>query len=202
MSELPRHADVLPATNEPLRIAVRRMRWFRAAFQRFVEATGQEIGSRFVVDDAKLAAIFVRWMRAVEAQKPSDRTARRDYFEFAAGLMLRELTGDMPVTAATAPGKAKPDSAAAFWPEGYVCTMFCLTVHSAAMAQEFHAKTEFAPAINDLRHWWSFKENADQDSRFSVGFLRMMLGNQPDWVLPDVFRARLQQEVTGPHDEA
>lgn len=195
MSELPRHPEALPATNEPLRIAVRRMRWFRAAFRRYIEVTGQEIGCRFTLDEARLASIFVRWLRAVEAQKPADKTARRDFFEFAAGLMLRELTADMPVTAAGPVTRAAPGSAAAFWPEGYVCTMFCLTVHAAAMAQEFHARTEIAPAIDDLRHWWSFRENAAEDAGFSAGFLQMLLGHQPNWQMPDVFLARLRQEL-------
>jgi hypothetical protein len=63
------------------------------------------------------------------------------------------------------------------------------------MAQEFHAATEVDPAIDDLRHWWSFRENARGDPGFSAGFLQMILGNQPNWMMPDVFRARLVQEA-------
>jgi hypothetical protein len=195
MSELPPLSDSLPPTNEPLRIAVRRMRWFRAAFEAYVRAIGDRIGCSYQIDDAKLAAIFVRWLRAVERQKPSNRQDRHDYFEFAAGLMLRELTADMPLTALMPPAKTAADSAAAFWPEGYACTMFCLTVHSAAMQQEFKDKPEVSPVIDDLRHWWSFKENAQMDDSFSVGFLLTLLGHQPNWMMPDVFRVRLSKEL-------
>ncbi len=198
MSDPRRHPEAMPTTNEPLRIAVRRMRWFATAFRRHVEAYGRDIGCQFEIDEAKLGGVFVRWLRAVERQKPSDKAERRAFFEFAAGLMLRELTGDMPVRATGVPTKAAAESSAAFWPEGYACTMFCLSVHGAAMEQEYNQKAEIAPAIDDLRHWWSFRENAAQDAGFSVGFLQMLLGQQPNWVMPDVFRARINREVLGP----
>ena len=222
MSDLPPLAGSLPPTNEPLRIAVRRMRWFRAAFEAYVEAIGTRIGCTYKIDETRLAGIFVRWLRAVERQKPNNPKDRRDYFEFAAGLMLRELTADMPLTitsplstpppstpplstsppstpppSTSPPSRAGVDSAAAFWPEGYACTMFCLTVHSAAMQQEFKDRPRVSPAIDDLRHWWSFKENARMDSAFSVGFLQSLLGHQPNWMMPDVFRARLNEELQG-----
>lgn len=193
MSDARLHPESLPPTNEPLRIAVRRLRWFKAAFLRYAEATGREIGCRFAVDEAKLAAAFLRWLEAIEQQKPADRSQRRDFFEFAAALMLRELTAEMPLMAS---GMAPGESAAAFWPEGYCCTLFCLSVHAAAMAQEFHQDTDLDPAIDDLRHWWSFRENAQGDAGFSSGFLQMLLGHQPNWAMPDVFRARLQSELT------
>ncbi len=195
MSELPHLSGNLPSTNEPLRIAVRRMRWFRAAFEDYIKAIGDMVGCNYEVDEAKLAAIFVKWLRAVERQKPSNRQDRHDYFEFAAGLMLRELTANMPIKALMPPTKSGPESAAAFWPEGYACTMFCLTVHSAAMQQEFRNKPQVSVAIDDLRHWWSFKENAQIDAAFSVGFLLTLLGHDPNWTMPDVFRVRLSKEL-------
>lgn len=191
----PLHPEALPKSNEPLRIAVRRMRWFATAFHRHVEAFGADIGCRFDVDDAKLAGIFVRWLRTVERQKPSDKTARKDYFDFAAAIMLRELTADMPLRARGPATRAPADSAAAFWPEGYVAVMFCLSVHAAAAREEFRVAPEPAAAIDDLRHWWSLRENAAQNASFSAGFLQMLLGHQPNWAMPDVFRARLHDEV-------
>lgn len=195
MSDGPILRDVLPPTNEPLRLAVRRLRWFKQAFLRFAEASGRDLGCRFEVDEAKLAEAFVRWLSAIEVQKPADKSQRRDFFEFAAALMLRELVADLPVKASGPATKATPDSAAAFWPEGYCCTTFCLSVHAAAMEQEFQSPAEVDAAIDDLRHWWSFRENALKDARFSAGFLQMLLGHTPNWVMPDVFVARLRNEV-------
>ncbi len=188
----------LPPTNEPLRVAVRRMRWFRTAFRTHAEALGRHIGCAFQVDDPRLAVIFVRWLRAVDAQRPEDRRDRRDrqaYFEFAAGLMLRELTADMPLAALQPPARVARDSAAAFWPEGYAATQFCLSVHAAVMDQEFRKTAEVTPDIADLRVWWSFRENAREDPGVSTGFLQMLLGHPPNWSMPDVFRARLRADA-------
>ena len=196
MSDPRLHPEALPPTNEPLRISVRRLRWFKQAFLAFAEETGRKIGCTFAVDEGKLASAFLRWLEAIEAQKPADKTQRRAFFEFAAALMLRELTADMPLTAS---GMAPGDSAAAFWPEGWCCTLFCLSVHSAAMAQEFHETTDLDPAFDDLRHWWSFKENTRQDPAFSSGFLQLILGHQPNWMMPDVFRARIVAELGQDH---
>lgn len=196
MSEVRLHPDALPPTNEPLRIAVRRLRWFKAAFERYVELVSREIGVRFDIDDEKLVSAFMRWLNLVEIQKPANRAERQEFFGFAAALMLRELTASMPISAVGPASLAAPGSAAEFWPEGYCCTMFCLSVHVAATAQEFHAEAALDPAIDDLRHWWSFKENTLHDASFSSGFLQMFLGNQPNWVMPDVFRARLKSEIS------
>lgn len=198
MSDQSAIGSVLPPTGEPIRIAVRRMRWFRAALHRYLEELGETFGCEFEIDDRKLAAVFVRWLRAVEAQKPLGFSARHAFFEFAGGLMLRELIAEMPVRARAAPTLARPDSAAAFWPEGYACTMFCLVVTSAALAQEFDRRTTLAPAMEDLRHWWSFRENAAEDPTLSVPFLEMFLGHEPEWLMPGIFSARLHRELIGP----
>jgi hypothetical protein len=194
MSRPTAHPEAIPATNEPLRVAVRRLRWFKQAFLRHAEAYGRDLGCVFEVDEAKLASAFVRWLDSIERQKPADKNQRRAFFEFASGLMLRELISEMPVKATSPVTLAKADSAAAFWPEGYCCTMFCVSVHAAAMEQEFRAETEIDPFIDDLRHWWSFKENARQDAGFASGFLQMVFGNEPNWMFPDVFRARLSEQ--------
>ncbi|MFD1807473.1 hypothetical protein ACFSHQ_02975 [Gemmobacter lanyuensis] len=113
-------------------------------------------------------------------------------------MMLRELIADAPLKVLGPTTRAAANSAAAFWPEGYCCTMFCLSVHAAAMQQEFQDQTALDPAIDDLRHWWSFKENIAQDASFSAGFLQLLLGHQPNWMMPDVFRARLHSELVAP----
>lgn len=187
--------DALPDTREPVRVAARRLRWFRAALGHHLDQLGAALGCRFALDDAKLAGIFVRWLRAVEAQRPADPAERRAFFEFAAGLMLRELVADMPLRAAGPATGADPGSAAAFWPEGYACVTFCLAVMLAAVAQEFDEEAAVAPAIDDLRSWWSFRENAAQDPAVSVGFIELLLGHEPNWLLPGVFSARLHREL-------
>ncbi len=185
----------LPLTNEPIRVAVRRLHWFRRAFADHVRMAGDEIGCAFDLDQAALTGAFVRWLRAIEIQNPKSEQERKEFFVFAAGLMLRELNRTMPVSARAAPQLAAPDSAAAFWPEGYVCTMFCVKLLTAAIEQEFHQNPEIADAFNDLRHWWSYRENVARDSSFAAGFLQLLMGQEPNWMMPDVFRLRLQRDL-------
>ena len=81
----------LPATREPVRVAVRRLRWLRTAFAEQLAVIAARSGVSYRIDDRKLAAAFVAWLRRVEAQNPRDPERRRAYFTFAAGLMLQEL---------------------------------------------------------------------------------------------------------------
>lgn len=194
MFDLP--VAALPPTAEPVRVAARRLRWFRSAFHRFAEAQGRALGCGFEIDDRKIAAAFVRWLRALEAHQPIARDARRVFFPFAAGLMLRELVADLPLRATGAPARADADSPAAFWPEGYTATLFCLSVTAAALAQEFDEATTLAPEVDDLRHWWSFRENVAEDPMLAVPFLEMFLGQQPLWRVPGSFWGRLHRDLS------
>ena len=137
-----------------------------------------------------LAQAFVVWLRAVEAQRPSNAADRRAYFEFAAGLMLKELVRQMPIRATVRPTRAEADTPAGFWPEGHACTTFCLSVARAALRQEFGDEPSLAPEVTDLRTWWSFRENAHEDPNTSVAFLELFLGREPDWVAPGLFAWR------------
>lgn len=184
---LPREA--IPPTNQPLRLAIRRFRWFKLAFQAHVEAVGERLGCQFLIDDARLAEVFVRWLQAIDQQKPRDRARRQAFFDFAACLMLRELIFDLPLSRTSEPSR-ETESAGAFWPEGYACTLFCLSIHAATVKQEFNLDREISPSIDDLRSWWSFKENAAESRGFPAGFLQRLLGHEPNWAMPDVFRAQ------------
>lgn len=186
------HIDIhLPETNEPLRDAIRRLRWFRAALDRQLEDLRTETGLTFTVDDKRIAQIFVNWLREVDAQKPTDPSARRSYFDFVSALMLRDLLRSMPIKAGPLPSGADTTRPEYFWPEGFACTLFCLNVRAAVIEQEFNANTTLAPEFFSLRHWWSFKENVGQDAATAIGFFDVFAGNHPDWQMPDSFRHRL-----------
>ena len=184
-----------PQTTEPLRVAIRRLRWFRTAFAQQLAEVTAETGVRFTLDDRKLAAAFVQWLRHVEAQKPGDRTQRRAYFDFASGLMLRELLRDLPITAGPLPLDADLSRAEYYWPEGFACTVFCLNMHAAVVEQEFDASTTTTPKFFDIRHWWSFRENVTEDANTAIGFFDVFVGLEPEWQIPDSFRLRLDRAL-------
>lgn len=188
----------LPATTEPLRVATRRLRWFRAALGQHLDELSREIGVGFAVDDRKLASIFVGWLREIEAQRPSDRAARRAYFDHVAALMLRDLLRDMPLKAGPLPPQADTGRAEYFWPEGYAMTLFCLNMRAAVLEQEFDATTTTTPEFFSIRQWWSFRENVGEDANSAIGFFDVFTGQNPDWTMPDSFRRRLDRALAAP----
>lgn len=190
----------LPPTNEPLRTAARRLRWFRAAFRRVVTRVAEDLGCTFEIDDAKLAAIFMRWLEELDRQRPQERAERAAFLEFASSLCFRALIADLPLRALSAPARPSADEPGQFWPEAYACTIFCLSVHSAAVEQEFHVVPQLSPEATELRSWWSFRENVREDTAFSAGFLQKILGHEPNWFMPDNFRSRLGHWLFDPED--
>jgi hypothetical protein len=186
----------LPATPEPVRVAVRRFRWLRRALADQLAAITAETGVDYRIDDRKLAAAFVSWLRRVEAQNPHNADLRRAFFSFAAGVMLHELIRTMPVEAGPLPEGADREEAEYFWPEGFACTVFCVNVFAAVLAQEFDATTEVAPTFRDIRSWWSFRENAAEQASSVIGFFDVFVGEEPDWDMPMIFRDKLARQLS------
>ncbi|GAD55332.1 hypothetical protein [Limimaricola cinnabarinus] len=178
----------MPATSEPVRVAARRLRWFRAAFRAAVQRVSVETGLRFEVDDAKLASGFVHWLRVVERGHPHDRAARPAYFSHAAGMMLRLLLKEAPLTVVGGPPDVDPQRPEYFWPEGYCCTVFCLNVYALAVRQEFGRDAALGVDFDDLGIWWSFKENAHHNSAYAIAFFKLFAGVDPSWEFPDSFQ--------------
>ena len=196
MSELsPIPTPALPATAEPFRVAVRRLRWVRSALVSQLEAITAETGVPYEINDRQLAAAFVAWLRRVEAQNPRDPDRRRAFFDFAAGLMLQELLLKMPIAAGPLPPGADTDRAEYFWPEGFACTLFCVNVRAAVLAQEFDATTDITPDFFDIRGWWSFRENVREQASSAIGFFDLFVGREPDWIMPTVFREKLRTSL-------
>ncbi|MFO1104711.1 MAG: hypothetical protein U1E34_01320 [Amaricoccus sp.] len=185
----------LPASPEPVRVAVRRLRWLQSALADQLAAVTAETGVAYRLDDRKLASAFVSWLRRVEAQNPHDPAQRRAFFTFAAGVMLHELIRTMPVSAGPLPPEADREHPEYFWPEGFACTVFCVNVLSAVLAQEFDIATDVVPSFFDIRSWWSFRENAAEQASSVIGFFELFVGEEPDWEMPTVFRDKLRQRL-------
>ncbi|CAN0599054.1 unnamed protein product, partial [Ectocarpus sp. 12 AP-2014] len=43
--------------------------------------------------------------------------------------------------------------------------------------------------LDDLRTWWSFKENVGEDPSLAIAFLDLFAGDQPEWSTPDIFQS-------------
>lgn len=177
----------LPDSRDPIRVAIRRMRWFRSSFAAVAARVGDEIGATLETDETALAQCFVSWLRKVEQVNPHSERFRRGFFDHAAGLMLRELLNSGPCHLLSQPTEPDPTDPAHFWPEGYCYTIYCMNVRAAAIQQEYGEIATSGDRIHDLRTWWSFRENTAKDSAIAVAFFKLFAGGTPNWQMPDSF---------------
>ena len=77
-----------------------------------------------------------------------------------------------------------------FWPEGFLYTNFCVSAISAVYEQEFGEAPAIDKCADDLRTWWSYRENVSEMPAYAVAFLDRFLGAEPNWLLPDDPRSR------------
>ena len=168
--------------------AVRRLRWFRRAFMEQIASVSRDCGIAFDVDTTRLAGAFLEWSAAFEAGKPAQEAQERAYVDFAAGMMFDHLLAHAPLSART-PGRDAAMTPVEFWPEAYACAVFCLNVRQAVLAQEYGEAAAESARMDDLRGWWSFRENLRETPRMAVAYLQHLAGGAPDWAEPGVFRA-------------
>ena len=203
-----RFKDELAAMPD-LRHRLRRLRWFRATFRASARAVTEACGIRFAIDDARLARAFLDWIELAESQKKFAAVDRADFIVFAAGLALRELIRQDP---AKAVGEV-PDARVAvgdrtaeiarFWPEGFLYTSYCVSAVAAIHEQEFGKAPAIDTCADDLRTWWSYRENAAEMPDTAIAFLDRFLGSEPNWIAPGHAPSRramrqVLDAVTGP----
>lgn len=180
-----------------LRHRLRRLRWFRMTFRSHARLVASTYGLRFEIDDARLTRAFLDWVETMETKKAFAKVDRADFVIFAAGLVLRELIRQEPARVAErglAPPPAGIDAEMAdiveFWPEGFLYTNFCVSAIAAVYEQEFGETPAVDKCADDLRTWWSYRENVSEMPAYAVAFLDRFLGANPNWLLPDDPRSR------------
>jgi hypothetical protein len=89
-------------------------------------------------------------------------------------------------------GSAHPDmhNIIAFWPEGFLYTNYCVGAIAAICEQEFGAAPQIDECADDLRTWWSYRENVKEMPAYAIAFLDKFLGAEPNWVMPNLASAR------------
>ena len=180
-----------------VRHQVRHLGWFRRSFKRCVALVTKDWGIDFTVHDEQLAKAFLDWANAFAEQRKYAELSRKDFANFAAGLLLKELIANKVCAAGDTSELNLPEDAnrrvadiIKFWPEGFLYTSFCLSVLNAVMVQDFDSVVELKPIVQDLGAWWSFRENTTEDSSLAVGFLDTFVGNEPNWIQPNFALAR------------
>jgi hypothetical protein len=180
-----------------LRHRLRQLRWFRATFRSSAKVISETFGVRFEIDEAKLTRAFLDWIEVMEAQKRFAAIDRADFIVFAAGLVLRELIRQAPareVSGLTGMIETEANASTAaivrFWPEGFLYTNYCVSAILAVHEQEFGTAPSIDKCADDLRTWWSYRENATEMPAYAVAFLDRFLGAEPNWITPDRAQSR------------
>jgi hypothetical protein len=178
-----------------LRHRLRRLRWFRMAFRKNAAVIADHYGYQFSIDETKLTRAFLNWIETVEQQKSYARIDRKDFIIFAAGLVLKELITEAPASVCGQPqhgssAKTEMQDIIAFWPEGFLYTNFCVGTIAAIYEQEFGTAARIDDCADDLRTWWSYRENVEEMPGYAIAFLDKFLGAEPNWVMPNLASAR------------
>ncbi|MGH6861539.1 MAG: hypothetical protein ACRECY_14885 [Phyllobacterium sp.] len=178
-----------------LRHRLRQLRWFRMAFRKNAALLAQHYDYRFAIDDTRLTRAFLNWIEMVEEQKSYAQIDRRDFIVFAAGMALKQLIVESPATIRARPERApfppaEMQDIIAFWPEGFLYTNYCVGAIAAIHEQEFGMTPQLHTCADDLRTWWSYRENVAEVPGYAIAFLDKFLGAEPNWIMPDLASAR------------
>lgn len=178
-----------------LRHRLRQLRWFRMAFRKNAALIADHYGYHFAIDETKLTRAFLNWIETVEKQKSFAQIDRKDFIIFAAGLVLKELITEAPAKLRNQPQPTNAKTSRmqdiiAFWPEGFLYTNYCVGAIAAICEQEFDTAPEIAACANDLRTWWSYRENVSEMPGYAIAFLDKFLGAEPNWIMPSLASAR------------
>ncbi|WP_421915293.1 hypothetical protein [Mesorhizobium sp.] len=176
---------------------LRQLRWFRATFRSSAKVVSDTFGVRYEIDETKLTRAFLDWIEIMEAQKRFAEIDRADFIVFAAGLVLRELIRQAPAKEISGlteltetEANAKTLEIVRFWPEGFLYTNYCVSAISAVYQQEFGSAPSIDKCADDLRTWWSYRENVMEMPAYAVAFLDRFLGAEPNWITPDHAQSR------------
>ncbi|KIT17443.1 hypothetical protein [Jannaschia aquimarina] len=188
----------LAATSpRPIRKAAQSLRWFVRAFEDQAARISEETGVAYQADHTDLARVFAEWRKAFDAQKPRDATDYPAYVGFAAGLVLRTLLQVKPVQVTGLPEGADTTNPAYYWPEGYLYVVFCLNVRGLVLETDFDGHQTPRTDLDDVRTWWSFRENVEEDSALAIAFLEHFAGEDAHWETPEIFHPDRTARIAG-----
>ena len=180
-----------------LRHRVRQLRWFKTSFRQHARLLSQHHRLAVTIDETRLTEAFLNWAERFSQDRSFAHLDQRDFATFMAGLLLRELLTIRPLQAHPISGDMAPvlrddidREIVHDWPEGFIVTNYCLCVLSAVLEQDGMAFT--LPALaSDLRIWWSYRENIDEDPARAIAFLDLFTGAEPNWYMPDSVASRV-----------
>lgn len=174
---------------------VRRLQFFTEHLSHGISSIGKDEALTARFDQKKATHVFLEWVQHVNQQKAYADVDRRDYMVFSAGTLLTQMLMQhairvTPQLSTSSWEKKRLDSIVAFWPEGFIGVSYCVTVLDAIFHQEGMEPLKFQLSAYDLKAWWSFKENFDENPWIAVAFLDHFIGQHPNWSDPSIAASR------------
>ncbi|MGF6757344.1 hypothetical protein [Paraburkholderia sp. GAS42] len=142
---------------------------------------------RVEIDDRQFTTAFFAWLDVVARNASYRNTNAPDYFQFAFGVLLRDLLRDkaVHVTADSSPHpQPAADDIAGWWPVGYLLTWFCIGTLKHVMREECALEVQPADALSQRDVWQSFRENIVEEPSLAIAFFDRFMGLEPNWREP------------------
>ncbi|HEY3597182.1 MAG TPA: hypothetical protein VGL08_06685 [Paraburkholderia sp.] len=166
---------------------VQKLTLCRQLLQQCCDEYGARHGIRIEIDSRRFTTAFFSWIDAVSRNETYRNRNARDFFQFAFGVLLRDLLHEKAVHAANhAPLQpaAPPADIASWWPVGYMLTYFCVGMLKRTVHEECGIEMEAADALLQPAVWQSFRENIVEEPALAIAYFDKFMGVEPNWREP------------------
>jgi hypothetical protein len=207
MFQAPRNSHVQPPRAWE---HVQKLTLCRQLLQQCCDEYGARHGIRIEIDSRQFTAAFFAWIDALAHNDAYRQRNPRDFFQFAYGVLLRDLLHEKAVRVVvnpllqpledplefpseTAVGHAahnlteappSSDDIARWWPAGYMLTYFCIGMLKRTLREECGFSIEPSDALAQPAVWQSFRENLVEEPALAIAYFDKFMGIEPNWREP------------------
>jgi hypothetical protein len=189
---------------------VQKLTLCRQLLQQCCDEYGARHGIRIEIDSRQFTAAFFAWIDAVAHNDDYRQRNPRDFFQFAYGVLLRDLLHEKAVRVVENPllhsleePPEYPSNSAAdlaadnftevppsaddithWWPAGYMLTYFCIGMLKRTLREECGFAIEPSDALAQPAVWQSFRENLVEEPALAIAYFDKFMGIEPNWREP------------------
>jgi hypothetical protein len=159
----------------------------RQLLQRCCDEYRERHGVRIEIDERRFTSAFFAWLDVISRNAGYRRQNAPDYFQFAFGVLLRDLLRDKTVHVSTEPAQhlqLVADEIAGWWPAGHLLTWFCIGTLKHVMREECALVVQPADALSHREVWQSFRENIVEEPSLAIAYFDRFMGVEPNWREP------------------
>jgi hypothetical protein len=207
MFQAPRNSHVQPPRAWE---HVQKLTLCRQLLQQCCDEYGARHGIRIEIDSRQFTAAFFAWIDALAHNDGYRQRNPRDFFQFAYGVLLRDLLHEKAVRVVENPLQhsledsredalesaahrsadnlagvpPSADDIAHWWPAGYMLTYFCIGMLKRTLREECGFSAEPSDALTLPAVWQSFRENIVEEPALAIAYFDKFMGIEPNWREP------------------